>query len=128
MILKALWFVEQKSTTFGLSLGQRRYGRINLINNAGWYNVLGQLIGWGDLAKHDCTVISKFIADDELFIATYETCGINNKNIFHRDSLEIEKCCLIIAKDKIYSLLDIGFEKITRKKAEDLVEKFSAGN
>ena len=41
-------------------------------HNAGWYNKLGEKIGWGDLNKEDVVQLTKTLQDGELFITLGE--------------------------------------------------------
>lgn len=41
-------------------------------HNSGWYNILGEKLGWGDLNKKDIEDIMKNLKDDEIFITLGE--------------------------------------------------------
>ncbi len=53
---------------FGLHCGQMRGGKTKLTHNSGWYNKLGEKLGWGDLSSKDFQHISRELKDGELFI------------------------------------------------------------
>ncbi|MBI2003282.1 hypothetical protein HYT45_03845 [Candidatus Uhrbacteria bacterium] len=57
---------------FGLYCGQMRGGKTKLTHNSGWYNKLGEKLGWGDLTAKDFRRIAKGLKDGELFITLGE--------------------------------------------------------
>ena len=61
---------ESMSDLFGLFTGQIRSSSV--VNNGGWYNNLGEKIGWGDLSKNDLQKISRGLKSDEAFIVLGE--------------------------------------------------------
>lgn len=59
-----------ESKMFGLHEGQMTSP--DLVHNGGWYNKLGEKIGWGDLCPANMAIISAEIPGDELFIILSE--------------------------------------------------------
>ncbi len=57
---------------FGLVRGQISPRKLKLVHNGGWYNHLGQKIGWGDLSSKDFRRISSGLKKGELFIVLSE--------------------------------------------------------
>lgn len=60
-------------TVFGLRCGQMRYRPDKITHNSGWYNKLGEKLGWGDLGASDFKRIAKELEDGELFIILGES-------------------------------------------------------
>lgn len=58
---------------FGLHCGQTR--RSEWFHNAGWYNIEGEKIGWGDLAELDLKIISDGLETGEVFIILREVAS-----------------------------------------------------
>lgn len=59
---------------FGLSCGQMRVSTHRLaVHNGGWYNHLGEKIGWGDLVVEDLVRIADGLEPDEMFIVLPES-------------------------------------------------------
>ena len=61
---------ESMSGLFGLYEGQIRGSSV--VHNGGWYNNLGEKIGWGDLSEKDLQKISRDLKSDEAFIVLGE--------------------------------------------------------
>jgi len=59
-----------KRGLFDLHCGQMSGGGFG--HNSGWYNVLGEKIGWGDLDKDDMRNIMDGLEDGEMFITMGE--------------------------------------------------------
>lgn len=55
---------------FGLRVGAIRAK--DLVHNGGWYNGLGQKIGWGDLSVEDIKRIQSKLQPEELFVVLPE--------------------------------------------------------
>ena len=51
---------------FGLSCGKLQAGCV--VRDAGWYNVQGEKLGWGDLTPDDFRRIAAELEPDEMFI------------------------------------------------------------
>lgn len=62
---------EQASNLFGLSCGQIR-GK-DFVHNGGWYNKLGEKLGWGDLSVEDFQRIRRELEEGEMFIILGES-------------------------------------------------------
>jgi hypothetical protein len=71
-LTKCIYGVENdpKKTPFGLINNQIRHNSI--INNAGWFNINGEVLGRGDLSLQDFQNISKSLPLGEIFIALTE--------------------------------------------------------
>lgn len=61
-----------KSREFGLCCGQIRGGDGLIIRNSGWYNKLGEKLGFGDLTVENFQRISNELEDGEQFIILNE--------------------------------------------------------
>ena len=59
---------ELTSGPFGLHNGQMRGGSDKITHNSGWYNKLGEKLGFGDLSGRDFRRIAKNIDEGEVFI------------------------------------------------------------
>lgn len=57
---------------FGLVQGQISPRTLKMVHNGGWYNHLGQKIGWGDLSSKNFRRISAGLRRGELFIVLSE--------------------------------------------------------
>lgn len=64
-------YADLNCNLFGLQYGQNLCGK-EIIRNAGWYNHLGQKLGYGDLSIEDLDKIAASIAEEELFIVLSE--------------------------------------------------------
>ena len=133
---------------FGLSCGQMRSQ--DFVHNGGWYNRLGEKLGWGDLSPEDVQRISHEVADEELFIILYESDsfwnfvtrpGIIGSMSAVKPDVEapgvdyvVEKCCFIIARDRLFYVdpfdglkeksitrSGLSFEVLTREAAKQLI-------
>jgi hypothetical protein len=62
---------ERASNLFGLSCGQIR-GK-DFVHNGGWYNKLGEKLGWGDLSTDDFFRIRRELEEGEMFIILDES-------------------------------------------------------
>jgi len=69
---------QSASTLFGLCCGQMRSGAGHSIHNGGWYNHLGEKIGWGDLSSTDLARISNELSSDEIFVVLPESASFWN--------------------------------------------------
>jgi len=61
---------------FGLRSGQVVASNVTVYRNAGWYNHLGQKIGWGDLSCHAIRRIAYGLRKGEAFIILSERDSI----------------------------------------------------
>ena len=61
---------EHKDGLFSLFCGQMRGTSVS--HNGGWYNQLGEKLGWGDLSQKDLEKISKGLKPGEAFIVLGE--------------------------------------------------------
>jgi hypothetical protein len=102
-------------------------------HNSGWYNKLGEKLGWGDLNKNDIQKIIKALPADELFITLGEQdsfwnfvteIGMIGSQCKTRTSAEApgihyvaEHCRYLIKKDGIYT------KEFYSKKAGDVYEQ-----
>jgi hypothetical protein len=59
-----------KDSLFGIHCGQIRYREV--VHNGGWYNSVGEKIGWGDLSSQDFKKISSELQPGEVFIIVGE--------------------------------------------------------
>lgn len=57
---------------FGLYCGMEWNHHSRVVKNAGWYNVLGQKIGFGDLSPLDVRRIARQIPENEMFIMLHQ--------------------------------------------------------
>ena len=89
-------------------------------HNAGWYNKLGEKLGWGDISIGDFQRICREIEGDELFITLSERdsfwelvvdLGASASTAVMSPSAEApgveyvaEKCHYIIGRDEIYHI------------------------
>lgn len=55
----------------GLHSGQERSQSI--VSRCGWYNLAGEMLGWGDLNEEDVIRIMCETKDDEVFLVLYST-------------------------------------------------------
>lgn len=62
---------KSQSNLFGLRCGQMRSGE--MVHNGGWYNKVGEKLGWGDLSGDDFKKIYAELEDDEMFIILHES-------------------------------------------------------
>jgi hypothetical protein len=62
---------EFKPERFSIIQGQIRNKEI--VHNGGWYNALGEKLGWGDLDEKDVVTISQELKDNELFVVMPES-------------------------------------------------------
>ena len=73
------------SPRFGMYSGQMRGGGGFIIHNAGWYNVAGEKLGFGDLGVMDFKTLRRRLRPKELFIALNEhdsfTCFITGHGL-----------------------------------------------
>jgi hypothetical protein len=58
---------------FGIRYGQIRHHE--RVHNGGWYNAIGEKLGWGDLDDKDIIRISKELAGDDVFVVLPESCS-----------------------------------------------------
>ncbi len=63
-------FRRPNNNTFGLRCGQMRTPQIT--HNSGWYNAVGEKIGWGDLGPEDFLRIMTEIEPGEAFLVLTE--------------------------------------------------------
>ena len=61
------------SDLFGIRCGQMRAD--DTIHNGGWYNHLGQKLGWGDLSRDDLKRISQQLEPGEVFVVLPESAS-----------------------------------------------------
>jgi hypothetical protein len=90
---------------FGLSRDQMR-GNV-MIQNGGWFNVKGELLGFGDLAPNDLVHIAEGLEEGELFVVLYESSWrFQLPGNLERDAPGVEyvaaKCSHIIARSRYY--------------------------
>ncbi len=71
---KSLWGIQYRAKCFlwDLRVGQMAPKRSMTAKNAGWYNINGEKMGWGDLSTNNFRRISQELEDDELFIVLRE--------------------------------------------------------
>lgn len=66
-------YMDPKLDLFVLYSGQMRGRKIMIGRNAGWFNKLGERLGWGDLSTQDFRRIAKGLNKGELFIVLSES-------------------------------------------------------
>lgn len=128
-LTKGMYGYPQQSKLFGLSDGQCLSR--DFVHNGGWYNKLGEKLGWGDLSLSNIKRISEELEEGELFIVLSEqdsfwehvtdirgpaVCGMvtvdKESEMNPGQQVLIEKARYIIAKGAIYLPPDkYGFEK-----------------
>lgn len=105
---------------FGLRTGQTRFGIGKITHNSGWYNKLGEKLGFGDLSSGDFERIKAELQEMELFIILNEHDSFRNFVIRNGviggmaavdQSVEApgidyvaELCRYIIAKGRVYAV------------------------
>lgn len=116
----------QTSTLFGLSCGQMRHH--DMVHNGGWYNQLGEKLGWGDLCPTDFKRIAAELEDGEIFIVLREDDSFRNfvthnpgtigsdcttKPDAEAPGVEYvaEKCRFIITKSRLYFVARHEYEE-----------------
>jgi hypothetical protein len=133
---------------FGLSCGQMRCP--DVVHNGGWYNHLGEKLGWGDLSPDDLNRIAAELKDDEVFIilGEYQSHWDFVKQFDSQKRVQraeptaeapgtdyvADKCFLVITRGRI-AYVNPGYERaplvdfgrgptvpvITRTEARDLI-------
>lgn len=115
-------FMATRGGPFGLECGQM-HGLRKITHNSGWYNKLGEKLGWGDLSADDFRRIAAELPEGELFIVLGEhdsfwnfvvrNPGIIGSMCATTPTVEApgvqyvaEKCCYIIAAGKLYWVHD----------------------
>lgn len=134
-LTRGIFFAKEK-TLFGMKAGQVREGVEKLVFRAGWYNAMGDLLGYGDIATYDLFVIQKKISEPELFVIVPEPdsewaptdfgCFRDRKQLSfatpHQGSLA-EKCCLVVVPGRTYSTVGFaGLTEITRTRAVEIIK------
>lgn len=66
-------YENHREELFGLINEQTRVREIRIAKNSGWYNKLGEKLGWGDLSNKDFLRIFSGLDANELFIVLSET-------------------------------------------------------
>jgi hypothetical protein len=108
---------------FGLHPGQMAPRKSKVFHNAGWYNHLGQKIGWGDLSAGDIGRIVRELESDECFIVmaerdSYWRFAIPNPNDWEKappDILEpgidyvVNHAQMVIFPGEVYSVSRFSF-------------------
>ncbi len=104
------------SDLFGIRCGQMRGGE--LVHNGGWYNRLGEKLGWGDLSIEDMQRIASQLEEGELFIILGERDSYwdiheekgDQKKDEHAPGVEYvtKKCRYIIAPKQLYAADEFG--------------------
>jgi hypothetical protein len=77
-LVKGLYGHEFKSASrlFGLLCGQMRFP--DFVHNGGWYNGLGEKLGWGDLSLDDFVRLAKELEPGEEFYILGESASFWN--------------------------------------------------
>lgn len=106
-----------ESTLFGIRCGQMRAD--DFVHNGGWYNKLGERLGFGDLSHDDFRKISEELNKDELFIVLGESdsfwnfvdhnpgligsmCGVKPTAEAPGVDYIADKCAYIIGKNQLF--------------------------
>ena len=103
---------------FGLEHGQRRETGTLIVDNAVWYNHLGQRLGQGDLSADDCTRIAREMHQDDFFVILRQRLALKDgvrppKSDFERvDSKFLQSslpqdylakhAAYVVCKDRLY--------------------------
>ena len=107
---------DSKKTPFGLLNAQIRLNSV--LNNAGWFNLAGEKVGYGDLSMADLAVISSKISSKECFFALSEFDTVWNipKDLKANEpgkDFVLKHCVWACAKQAIFRMKDpitVGFE------------------
>lgn len=111
--------VEGRAPLFGLYYGQYRHRDNSYGHNAGWYNKLGEKLGYGDLSVNDVKRIAAELEEGELFITMGEQdsfwkfvtfnpgtigahCATSPEEQAPGQKYVAEKAVYVITKGKIY--------------------------
>ena len=112
-LIKGMYGESIGSNLFGLRLNQSRPNlgdtqADKFINNAGWYNGKGEMLGWGDLTPYDVRTIYGDLLAGELFII------VPKRNSFGGPALTIEEmaeeAAYIIAPGQMYCVIGRGVD------------------
>ena len=73
-LTKGMYGTQHRSASelFGLRCGRMRGGPNRMLRNSGWFNKLGEKLGFGDIATDDVSNIAKGLDEDEVFIILRE--------------------------------------------------------
>lgn len=104
--------------TFGLMCGQMRVGG-KITHNSGWYNAVGEKLGWGDLSVHDLTRIAAELPSGETFyiLPEYASYWDVKRNNPQADPAAPgvaycrEHCTLVITRGRVYYINDYSQER-----------------
>ena len=117
---KSLWGIQYKARCFlwDLRVGQMAPKGKMTAKNAGWYNINGEKMGWGDLSSDDFKRISQELEEDELFIILRERASYTDfhwqrefsptpKGGEHSPGIRyvLEHAAWIIAKGRVYHIV-----------------------
>lgn len=137
------------SHLFGLHDGQ--ISDPDKVHNGGWYNLVGEKLGWGDLSPEQILRISQEIEENELFIVlsehdsfwcyvkefgdTGEDCETDEaRMLWPGIEYVMEKCKLIIRKGMVEAVADwnpthpysteFNCEWINRQQAKEIIKEY----
>lgn len=118
---------DRNVTNLGIRTSQIRGD--DLIHNGGWYNGLGEKIGWGDLSGEDLRRIPGALPEDDVFIVLHEGDSFWNfvtrpgpigsmaavKPDEKSPGVEYvsENCCLILMRGHCYYVPEYGLDDRT---------------
>lgn len=96
----------------------------DLVHNGGWYNTLGEKIGWGDLSEDDFVNIQAALGEGELFVVipeyasfwkfvthigmTGDFCKTTKEEKNPGQDYIIEHLTYLISKEKVYRIARHG--------------------
>jgi len=127
---------QRVSKVFGLSCGQIRSRPDKTTHNSGWYNKLGEKLGWGDLDVDDFRRISSELENGEFFIILGEQDSYWRLHETGRAHLEeapgvdyvAEHAMFIITQGQLYFVNDSGFREEETKDMYSLQFKVLNGH
>lgn len=100
-LAKGLYGTEFQPTNylFGISCGQKRRNFERIVQRAGWYNKVGEKLGWGDLSVADFIEMARGLDEREFFI-------IIPDGIFWPDQLDfgvvVAGCSHVVCGGRVY--------------------------
>lgn len=102
--------MKDENLPFGLCVGQMRVRRI--MHNCGWYNKVGEFLGWGDLSEDDINRIAREISAGDAFFILPERAPYDNPRLDDNPHPGIQEvinwCTFMITKECVYFVSDYG--------------------